>query len=45
MQLWACQVSPMSGGTDRQASATPYTLQRWQSIGDVLRSGKEGDGK
>ena len=23
----------MSGGTDMQASATPYTLQRWQALG------------
>ena len=28
VRLLACQVSPMSGGTDMQASATPYTLQR-----------------
>ena len=29
VRLLACQVSPTSGGTDMQASATPYTLQRW----------------
>ena len=27
-RLLACQVSLMSGGTDMQPSATPYTLQR-----------------
>ena len=32
-QLLACQVSPVSGGTDMQTSATPYTLQRWQALG------------
>ena len=31
--LLACQVSPTSGGADMQASATPYTLQRWQALG------------
>ena len=33
VRLLACQMSPVSGGTDMQASATPYTLQRWQSLG------------
>ena len=32
-RLLACQVSPSSGGTDMQASATPCTLQRWQEMG------------
>ena len=32
-QLLACQVSPTSGGTNMQASSTPYTLQRWQALG------------